>query len=743
MCGLAGVARLDGANLGSETHDLVKRMARAVAHRGPDEERLLLHGPVALAFARLSLVDLVGGGQPLTDDGDNVVLIANGEIYNHRELATTLPAGTRLRTQSDCEVLIHLYLRDGLRFLDRVRGMFALVLWDRRRNQLLFARDRFGVKPLFYHLNTERVVFGSEMKALFEDAAVPRRLDWAGALTDQALTKAPMFSAAPVNTWFQDINLVDAGTIVTVDLGSGRSATHRYWSLPDYAGDGALSETEFVDRYRELLASSVDDCGMADVEIGLFLSGGIDSAAVAAFARRKNPLRTFTALNGSTLANGDAEGGQRIARMLDLPNHQILYDTDQTPSPEDWKHLLWLLESPVCGPEIYYKHHMYSYVRLAHPEIKAMMLGAGSDEFNGGYSPQIAAGGDWDDFLVNLRAMAGQRHRYANPDLAAWSEHFPLPLLREDALGTAPADSTDAYQQYFRWKYRDILQYNCWHEDRTAAGNGIESRVPFLDHRLVELVAAVPPSMRAGLVWDKRILRQAMRGILPDEVVERPKNPFFYGDGVRYTYRTFARMLTQQDGALIEEALAGPQAKEHIDGDNLRSLARQLAAEPEAGHVEFLLHLVNLGLLEQMAARPPAPPSVSRIDVQPCAVTVVDWNAERETVDRMTVRRPAVRPDAIPVLADNVMLLRSPADQENWYVVVDGAIEYVVDDADTPGWGGFLAALDGARTAQEVADVTRVPLTAVEELLSEAVDLRLVVISPSPAADELVLTATD
>lgn len=728
MCGLAGIARVDGTSLDAEADGLLRRMSQTVAHRGPDDVEVLRDGPVGLAFTRLSLVDLVGGGQPLHSGDGSLVLIANGEIYNHRELAATLPADERPRTGSDCEVLIGLYRRDGLRFLDEVRGMFAFVLWDRRENKLLFGRDRFGVKPLFYHLNRDRVVFGSEMKTLFCDQDCPRELDWQAAIADQSLTKQPAFATGPVNTWFRDVELVEAATIVTVDLRDGRTSTHRYWSLPDFSGGLDLSEAEFVDAYRELLVSAVDDCGMADVEIGLFLSGGIDSAAVAALTGPATPLRTFTALNGSTLANGDAEHGHRIARMLGLPNHQVLHDTATTPTAEEWKRLVWLLESPVVGPEIYYKHEMYRYVRLAHPTVKAMLLGAGSDEFNGGYSVTVANGGDWQDYLAALRGMARRPAQAANPDLAPWWEHSEFPLLREDVLWSG-ADRGDPHARFFAWKYRDVLQYNCWHEDRTAAGNGIESRVPFLDHRLVELVSGIPDRLREPLLWNKGILRRAMRGVLPDEVVDRPKVPFFYGDGVAYTYRTFARMVNADDGALLEEALSGPRAKEFIDHDNARALAASLEQDPSSGHVEFLLHVLNLGLLEQFAAAPPAPPSIGRATTPPVAIEVADWDGEAEAIELLTLRRPEVSRDAVVRLADEVLLLHGPTDPDVWYVLVNGAVEYVVDAEESPDWAGFLTALSeagGERTAGQVADAAGARWSELTSYLGDAVEFGLV-----------------
>src|SRR5436305_9624260 len=323
MCGLVGTARLDRRDLDESADGLVRQMIHAVAHRGPDDAVLRRFGPVALGFTRLALVDPMGGRQPLTDEDDALALIVNGEIYNHEQLRAQLPANTRLRTSSDCEVLLHLYRRDGPRYLDRVRGMFARVLCDRRRNRLICARDRFGIKPLFYHRNATRIVFASEIKALFEDPDTPRELNWERALADQLVTAAPVFEVAPAHSWFRDIELVPAATIVAVDVDTGHTEHHRYWQLPSVGGgDGA--EAELVRDYGETLAASVAESEMADVDIGLFLSGGIDSAAVAALTR--TTPQTFSALNASTLVHGDAESAHRIAAQLGLVNHQVLAD---------------------------------------------------------------------------------------------------------------------------------------------------------------------------------------------------------------------------------------------------------------------------------------------------------------------------------------------------------------------------------------------------------------------------------
>lgn len=731
MCGLSGTARVDGRPLDEGADALLSRMARVVAHRGPDDETYFRSGPLGLGFVRLSLVDPEGGAQPLATDDGAVVLIANGEIYNHRELAAGLPAGTRLRTRSDCEVLLHLYRRDGLRFLEQVRGMFSLVLWDRDHDRLVFARDRFGIKPLFYHLNRERIVFASEIKALFQDPDCPRELDWDTALRDQMLSMAPVTDDSPAHSWFKGIELVPAASIVTIDLKNGSTSTHRYWDFPSFEGDAAASESQLVADYGRFLAQSVEECQMADVEIGLFLSGGIDSAAVAALAGVKP--KTYTALNGSTLANGDAESAHDIAGVLGLTNHQVLLDTSHTPTVEEWKRHLWLLETPLAGPETFYKYEMYRYVGAHTPEIKAMLLGGGADEFNGGYSKTIAGGGEWPDFVRNVDSLGIARDRALRPDLGAWwdaSGRSPVSAryLREAAGGPA----SDPYAALFRWKYRDVQLYNCWHEDRTAAGNGIEARVPFLDHRLIELVAAVPKELRASLVWDKQILRRAMVGILPPEMVNRPKGPFFYGDGEHHTYRTFLRMLAQDGDRLLEEALDSDAARHHLDADQVRDQLRRLERDPSAGHVELLLRVVNLGLLERMTADLPAPLVDTVKAPVPRGVPVTDWDAEREAIEAKVVRRPEIDPEQVLQLAGNVLLLHSADEPALWYLAVDGGIEYVLDEVENPDWVRLLHAFDGKQPYGELVAGLGVPADAVTPLVAEALELGL--LSPAVPA---------
>ncbi|MEU1734547.1 hypothetical protein [Streptosporangium sp. NPDC020145] len=239
-------------------------MTHAVGHRGPDGEKTMVDGPVGPAFRRLALVDPDNGAQPFLSDDGSVVLIANGEVYNHRDLEKSRIPDVALRTRSDCEVLAHLYAREGRHFLDHVAGVFAIALWDRKRRTLVLARDRFGIKPLYYARVGDQVVFDSEIKAFFQHPECPRAVNWDVALGEQTLTVAPYLSQEPATSWFRGVEMVPAGAIVTIDLTSGSTTRHDYWKLPDFDGQASLSDEEFVTAYRELLAESVRDC--ADIE---------------------------------------------------------------------------------------------------------------------------------------------------------------------------------------------------------------------------------------------------------------------------------------------------------------------------------------------------------------------------------------------------------------------------------------------------------------------------------------------
>jgi asparagine synthase (glutamine-hydrolysing) len=288
-----------------------------------------------------------------------------------------------------------------------------------------------------------------------------------------------------------------------------------------------------------------------------------------------------------------------------------------------------------------------------------------------------------------------------------------------------------------RWKARDVVQYNCWHEDRTAGGNGIEARVPFLDHRLVELAASVPPERRERLLWDKRIVREAVRDVLPAVIAEREKVPFFHGEGVRYAHRTFIAMLAQDGAALVERACASPNGQRFLDRGAMLAHLAELSRDPAAGHVETLLRLVNVGLLDAMVADLPAPPVESRFATVPVARPIEDWDAERAEILELTLPRTPVGPADVPRLAEGVELLAPLADEagETCYVAVDGQVEYVVAAADDPAWLRFLRGVDGRRSVAKLLADSGDDFADVRDTLLDAVDYGVLALAGSGRSD--------
>ncbi|MGW2723392.1 asparagine synthase (glutamine-hydrolyzing) [Streptomyces sp. NPDC001492] len=676
MCGIACVARLDGRELGPETDSVLHEMAEILDHRGPDDRELMRDGPVGMAFTRLSLVDPAGGGQPLVSDDGSLVLIANGEVYNHRELAAGLPGGARLRTGSDCEVLLHLYRQRGMDFLRDVRGMFGVILWDRTNGQLILARDRFGVKPLYYQRDGRRIVLSSEIKGLFADPATPRGFDWARSLSVAMLPASPRFAEPDMCTWFEGVESVPAATVLRIDLRDGRTTEHRYWELPTEPDEDADAEA-LIGRYGELLEASVAECATADTELGLFLSGGIDSGAVLALAaERLDTLHTFTALTGGTHDNGDAENAQWIARELGVPNHQVVFPRDHAPSPEEWLRLLWLTETPLCGPEAYYKHELHRFARQERPELRGMLLGAASDEFNGGYSRDVLGEGDWQSFLDGLAYLDRETRLERDPALARWWTGGESLIALSALEGGSDRRGEDVYRAYVESEYRKVQQYNVWHEDRTAAGSGIEARVPFLDHRLVELVATVPDRLRPRLLWDKRILRDAMTSRMPERIAQRPKGPFFYGTGTRHAYRMLVRLLRADDCHLVERALSAPGADVFLDADAVRRRLDALGdGDTDNPQVEILLRVVNTGLLAEMAAKPP------RLGDLSAGTVLSSLGGPVADAGELFAPVRGFEGDGVLRLAGDATLLTDDAGA--WFLLREGQIEYVFED-DSP-----------------------------------------------------------
>ncbi len=535
MCGFAGVLNLNGLNGSPEQRQRnLRAMGQQLARRGPDDEQLYDDGTLSLVFRRLSIVDLDGGRQPLWNEDHSILCTVNGEIYNHREIRQRLKDRHRFASNSDSEVVVHLYEDHDEHLMESLNGMFGLLVWDTRRKNLLLARDRLGIKPLFYAQVGDLLLFGSEMKALLAHPDCPRELNW----HDFEHGSKGMLSNP---TYVAGIHTLPGGHYLHV-TGSGSTQPRAYWNIRDHfpsADDpGTRSEQDWIEACGELLQDSVHKRLMSDVPVGIFLSGGIDSSLIAGMAANAGQeLRCFTVVEDNTLAAGDVEQAKRVSAELGMDYYPVRYDATTVLEElefdlHSFEFIVWGLERPRFAMEWLLKHELHRYAKSHMPALKVILLGQGADEFAGGYSHSLGnSSGNWEEYMRRLRGEH-TRSRRAEAGIpvymdAALAEDYP-PIRQDPEL----AD----YHRHMIKRTAALQRYNLWHEDRTSSCQGIESRVPFLDHRLVELLASIPAALHPSLFYDKRIFREQFARVLPSYPADKRKVRFYLtgqGDSIR------------------------------------------------------------------------------------------------------------------------------------------------------------------------------------------------------------------
>lgn len=576
MCGIAGILRNERA-AGVDPR-VLEAMAASLAHRGPDDEGFHLAGGIGLAHRRLSIIDVSHGHQPVYNEDRSAVVVFNGEIYNHEQLRADLQAkGHRFATRCDTEVIVHAYEERGADCVHDLRGIFAFALWDEGRRRLLLARDRLGVKPLYYYAKPGLLVFGSEIKALLEHPEVPREID------PEALDLYLSLRYVPgPRTLFRGIRKLQPGHVLVHDESGSR--LRRYWEVPKEAAEDVSSE-EAVERFGELLEESVRLRLMSEVPLGVFLSGGLDSTAVLSVLAEQAPdqierLATFTVGYASPSGAGSSEEHEAnefgFARMAaeryGTDHHEVrLTDADFQDFLPD---LAWHLDEPVADPACV---PLYFVSRAARRDVTVVLSGEGADEILGGYSiyrrmlglERLHRGLGPLAGLAPLagRLLPGERLRHAvrlagmplDRRYRGVSRGFlPEGKARLLGLGGASdggagrvecnlleflAERTGSEAAYAdgpstgrgrgalermlhldleTWLPDDLLVK----ADKMTMANSQELRVPFLDHRLVELAARLPARHKVDGGVGKVLLRRAMEGRVPAAILERTKKGF-------------------------------------------------------------------------------------------------------------------------------------------------------------------------------------------------------------------------
>ncbi len=565
MCGIAGVIdpRLDAP--GGDA--LVRRMAATLVHRGPDDDGFFVAGGVALGMRRLSIIDVAGGHQPIANEDAGVQVICNGEIYNHLELRGDLERlGHTFRTRSDTEVIAHAYEAYGEDCLTQLRGMFAIALWDAGAQRLVLARDRLGKKPLFYAHHAGRLLFGSEIKAIL--AAAPELADPDPHMLVPYLRNG--FVCEP-HTMFRGIRKLPAAHRLVYEHGAVRIAP--YWHV-EFGDDGAAprSAQQWSDELDAALEEAVRIRLMSEVPLGVFLSGGLDSSTIVAYAHKAGlrPIKTFT-IGFDRPAWDESADAERVARHFGTEHHVLmLHEADLTRTlPETVRALVHHFDEPFGDSSALPMYHVSS---LARQHVTVMLSGDGGDELLAGYplNHSLAFGERfgcvpaWRGAAAVAESMARllpRRARYQAQRAGRLLRDAALPLeqgyfsklalctdarlralvapdlyrdIDQPPAAMCPPDIASALRSdwplvnrisYAGLRFR-LLEDMLVKVDRMSMAHALEVRSPFLDHRLVELLARMPAHLKLR-GWEKKaILRDTVRRSLPPRTLRKHKQGF-------------------------------------------------------------------------------------------------------------------------------------------------------------------------------------------------------------------------
>jgi asparagine synthase (glutamine-hydrolysing) len=606
MCGIAGVYLRDGVADAS----MLAVMGATLRHRGPDDEGVFVDGPLGLAHQRLSIIDLSPRGhQPMSTDDGRFTIVYNGEIYNYVELRQRLLArGHKFASESDTEVLLRLYADEGPAAVRRLNGMFAFVIWDRDERTLFAARDHFGVKPLYYATTPRGFAFASEIKALLTSGLLSASLAPAG-LADYLTFQFCLGT----KTLFHGVEKLLPGHALLVRA-DGSVKTWAYWDL-EFAVDAGRDEAYFEHQLLRLLEDSVRMQLRADVPVGAHLSGGLDSSTVATLAATllESPIHTFTGGFREGPQYDETGYAQIVARQVGALHHEVF------PSAADFvevmPRLAYHMDEPAAGPGVFPQLFVS---RLAREHVKVVLGGQGGDEIFGGYTRYLIAyleacikGGidgtqeahpyvvTFESILPNLPQLRGYepllRHfwqdglfgdaatRYFRlvdrsagvTDLVdpGWLEaggYRPFDAYREVFEGGAPGSLIN---RMTRFDLKTLLPALLQVEDRTSMAVSLESRVPLLDHRIAELVAAMPPMIKFKGGRSKYIFRSVVRDVVPPEIHRRadklgfpvPLTEWYRGGVVRdFVRETLLGERARRRGlfrmAAVEQAMASERA---------------------------------------------------------------------------------------------------------------------------------------------------------------------------------------
>ena len=614
MCGIAGKFVFQQGQRVSVS--LLKQMCDTLVHRGPDDEGYYLDGPIGLGHRRLSIIDLEAGRQPISNEDENVWVVFNGEIYNYLELRNDLISRNHtFRTQTDTEVLVHLYEERGEDFVSALRGMFAFALWDKRRQTLVLARDRVGKKPLFYSVQPGHgVIFGSEIKAILKDPDVKRHVNLEALDAMLSLLYVP----SPLSI-FEEIYRLPAGHILVVT--SDKVTLKQYWDLTFHPQEGR-SDRDYEDEFENILSEAVKIRLRSDVPLGAFLSGGVDSTSVvAAMAMHSERPIVTCSVGFDDLEHNELAHARAVAEHLRCDHHEYLISPairDLVPS------LVRYFDEPFSDSSAIPSYYVS---KIARQHVTVALSGDGGDEVFAGYSRHYLEGLEHRlrrilgafgpglatiaDYAPRIKGRQTLRRLGMTPDAACAHKHcgflFESELknrlysqdLRRECRDFDPAERFRSYYNQCtaadplnKALYVDIKTYLCddilVKVDRMSMAHALEVRAPLLDHKLLEFAARLPASLKLRGRTSKVLLKRFLKGRVPADVITRRKHGFTM---------PLARWLRRELREVVEDTLLSPRAVQRgfFSPPFVRRLWMQhLSAEADYAHELWILTMFEL-----------------------------------------------------------------------------------------------------------------------------------------------------
>ena len=546
MCGLTGY--MDMRHERGANQKIVDQMAQTLIHRGPDSAGSFVEGSLGLGFRRLSIIDLESGDQPIFNEDHSKVLLCNGEIFNYRELrADLLQKGHSFRTNSDVEVLLHLYEEEGTRFLEKINGQFAFVIYDRNEKTLFLARDHFGVVPLYYTVVDGIFIFGSEIKSILQHPMVERAVDLTG--LDQVLSFPGLVSP---RTMFKNIHSLKCGHYMTVK--DADIQITEYWDLVYPTQDEPVPdkpEQHYIDCVDALLTQSTKYRLQADVPVGFYLSGGLDSSLIAALIERVSPdVKRHSFSIGFTEINQEISEKafqEAVARQVESIHHEIIFGWSEI--SDRLAQMVYQCECPV--KESYNTCSMALSEATKKTGITVVLTGEGSDELFAGYvGYRFDQSGLREDKAYDLETILEDEVReklWGDPNLFYEKEQYALKETKMAMFSEGVNSQYDAFdchnfelvnkdrlrnrhplhqRSYLDFKLRLADHLLTDHGDRMALANSVEARFPFLDVNLVNFATEIPPHLKLNQMSEKYIIKKVAETHVPDEIINREKFGF-------------------------------------------------------------------------------------------------------------------------------------------------------------------------------------------------------------------------